>query len=186
MNRRALIAVAALVSSSLACSIFLGGSAYPDPPVPVSTEAAAGLQSAFQDAMQNAAQTGALTVVLTESELTSYLDARLAEQANPPITRPQVTLRDGAMQVFGTSQAGIFVANVNLTAQFSVDQDGLPQINVTQATYGPFPAPPALRDGLSSLLDETFTGSFGPAALGFRLDAISIADGKMTLTGRIK
>ncbi len=186
MNRRALIAISALLCASLACSIFLGGPAYPDPPVPVSTEAAAGLQSAFETAMGNAAQTGTLTVVLTESELTSYLNAKLAEQPDPPIAQPQVTLRDGAMQVFGTAQTGIFVANVSLTAQFSVDQNGQPQISITQATYGPFPAPSELTDALGALVRESLTGSFGPAALGFRLESITIADGKLTLTGRIK
>ncbi len=186
MLSRALIAVSALVSASLACSIFLGGPSYPDPPVAVSTDAAAGLQSAFQTALEDAAQSGTMTVELTESELTSYLAEKLAEQPDPPITQPQVTLRDGALQVFGTAQTGIFVANVSLTAQFSVDQDGQPQIAITQATCGPFPAPPELTDALGALVRESLTGSFGPAALGFRLESISIADGKLTLTGRIK
>ncbi len=123
---------------------------------------------------------------LTESELTSFLSAKLAEQANPPITQPQVTLRDGALEVIGTSQTGILVANVGLTAQFTVDQNGQPQISITQATYGPFPAPPELTDALGALLRESLTGSFGPAALGFRLESITIADGKMTLMGRTK
>jgi hypothetical protein len=186
MYRRALIALSALTAASLACSIFLGGPAYPDPPVPISTEAATGLQSAFRDAMQNAAQTGTLTVELTESELTSFLQSKLSEQADPPITQPQVTLRDGALKVFGTTQTGIFVANVSLTAQFSVDQNGQPQITITQVDYGPFPAPSELTDALGSLLRESLTGSFGPAALGFRLEKITVADGKLTLTGRIK
>ena len=186
MVRRALIILSALASAGLACSIFLGGPAYPDPPVPVSTDAGTGLQSAFQDAMENAAQTGTLTVELTESELTSFLQSKLAEMVDPPITQPQVTLRDGALQVFGTVQTGIFVANVSLTAQFSVDQNGQPQINITQAEYGPFPAPSELTDALGALLRETLTGTFGPAAVGFRLENITIADGKLTLTGRIK
>lgn len=186
MVRRALIVLSALTSASLACSIFLGGPAYPDPPVPVSTEAATGLQSTFQDALANAAQTGTLTVELTETQLTSFLQSKLAEEVNPPIAQPQVTLRDGALEVIGTTQTGIFVANVSLTARFSVDQNGQPQIDVTQAQYGPFPAPSEFTDALGALLRETLTGSLGPAALGFRLESITIADGKLTLTGRIK
>jgi hypothetical protein len=186
MVRRALIALSALACASIACSIFLGGPAYPDPAVPASTEAASGLQSAFQDAMENAAQTGTLTVELTESELTSFLQSKLAQEADPPITQPQVTLREGALQIFGTAQTGIFVANVSLTAQFSVDQNGQPQIKITQAEYGPFPAPSELTEALGALVRETLTGSLGPAALGFRLENITIADGELTLTGRIK
>lgn len=186
MYRRALVSTSLVLLSSLACSIFLGGPAYPDPPVPVSRAAASGLQTAFDTALQNAAQTGTLTIELTESELTSYLAARLAEQPNPPITEPQVTLRDGALRIFGKSQAGVFVANVGVTAEFIVDQNGMPQIDVTQASYGPLPAPTQVTDALGGLLREMLTGSFGPAALGFRLESIAIADGKMTLTGRIK
>ncbi len=186
MYRRALIGILAILPAILACSIFLGGPAYPDPPVPVSTQDAAGLQTAFDAAVAEAAQTGTLTVQLTESQLTSYLAAQLAQEANPPITDPQVTLRDGTLQVVGTVQNGVFVSNAGLTAQFSVDPNGLPQIAVTQATYGPFPAPSELTDALSALLREMLTGSFGPAAIGFRLESITIADGTMTLTGRIK
>ncbi len=123
---------------------------------------------------------------LTESQLTSYLAEQLAAQTDPPITNPQVTLRDGQLRLYGTTQTGMFISNVGLAATFSVDQNGQPKIQVTQAEYGPFPAPSAFTDGLSALLGEALTGSFGPAAIGFRLDSISIADGKMVLTGRVK
>jgi hypothetical protein len=33
---------------------------------------------------------------------------------------------------------------------------------------------------------EAFTGSFGPVATGLRIETITIADGIMTLTGRIR
>ena len=186
MHRRALIGILAILPAVLACSISLGGPAYPEPPVAVSTQEAAGLQTAFDSALSSAAQTGTITVEVTESQLTSYLAAQLAAEPNPPITNPQVTLRDGALRIFGTVQNGIFVSSVGLTAQCSVDQSGLPQINITQAVYGPFPAPSEITDALGALLREMLTGSFGPAAIGFRLESITIADGRMTLTGRIK
>lgn len=186
MHRRVLILIPALLPAILACSIFLGGPAYPDPPVPVSTDAASGLQSVFESAVASASESGTLTVQLTETELTSYLDARLAELTDPPISKPQVTLRNGSLQVFGTAQSGLFVANVSLTAQCGVDPNGQPLISVTKAEFGPAPAPSELTDAMSSLLQEMLTGSFGPAAIGFRLESITIADGKMTLTGRIK
>ncbi len=186
MHRRLLIGILTLLPASFACSIFLGGPAYPEPPVPISTQDASGLQTAFDDALANAAQSGTLTVEVTESQLTSYLAAQLASEPNPPITDPQVTLRNGSLQVFGTVQNGIFVSNASLTAQCSVDPNGIPQINITQAAYGPFPAPSEMTDALGALLREMLTGSFGPAAIGFRLESITIADGKMTLTGRVK
>lgn len=186
MPRRVLIGILATLPASLACSLFLGGPTYPDPPVPVSTGAASALQSALDQSLTQAAQSGTLTVELTESELTSYLATELARQTAPPITNPQVTLRDGQLRLYGTTQAGVFVANVGLAATFAVDQNGQPQILVTQAEYGPFPAPSAFTDGLSALLAEALTGTFGPAAIGFRLESITVADGKLVLTGRVK
>ncbi len=186
MPRRALIGILALLPATLGCSIFLGGPAYPEPPVAISTQDATSLQSTFDAALANAAQTGTLTVQVSEGQLTSYLAGLLAQEPNPPITQPQVTLRDGALRIFGTAQNGLFVSNVALTAQCSVDPNGLPQIVITQANYGPFPAPSEMTDAIGAIIQEMLTGSLGPAAIGFRLESITIADGKMTLTGRIK
>lgn len=186
MPHRALLGILAILPLSLACSMFLGGPAYPDPPVAVSTEAAAAVQSTFNQALTQAAQSGTLTVELTESQLTSYLAEELAGQTDPPITNPQVTLRDGQLRIYGTTRTGMFIANVGLAATFSVDQNGQPQVQVTQAQFGPFPAPSAFTDGLTALIGEALTGSFGPAAIGFRLENISVSDGKLVLTGRVK
>jgi hypothetical protein len=52
--------------------------------------------------------------------------------------------------------------------------------------FGPFPAPEGLNSTVSAFVQEAFTGALGPAAIGFRLETVTIADGVMTLTGRIK
>jgi hypothetical protein len=67
-----------------------------------------------------------------------------------------------------------------------VDKNGQPQIEITQTDLGPLPAPQRLNDAVSTFVSEAFTGSFGPIATGFRLDSISIADGIMTVSGRVK
>jgi hypothetical protein len=36
------------------------------------------------------------------------------------------------------------------------------------------------------MIDEAFTGALGPAASGLRIESINIANGVMTLTGRLK
>lgn len=90
------------------------------------------------------------------------------------------------MKVFGKARTGIFVANVSFTTEVSIDPAGQPQIDITEASYGPVAAPSSLVEALGAFLRETLTGSVGPAALGFRLESISIGDGTMTLSGRIK
>jgi hypothetical protein len=81
----------------------------------------------------------------------------------------------------------MFAANMLITMNVSVDPaTNLPKIEIAEADFGPFPVPEGLNAAISAMIDETFTGSLGPVAIGFRLESISIADGVMTLTGRIK
>jgi hypothetical protein len=67
-----------------------------------------------------------------------------------------------------------------------VDVAGQPRLEIASADFGPFPAPQGLNNAISALIAEAYTGSLGPVATGFRLESISIADGVMTLTGRVK
>ncbi len=186
MKKRIAATLIVMIVPLLACSIFMGGPAYPDTPIPVSTEAVQSLQDSIQQAVADGAQSGTVTLKITESQLTSYLAFKLAAQDKPLITEPQVLLRDGQMTVFGKAQSGILTANVSITMQVNVDANGQPTINITQQDFGPLPAPQGLNDAVSALMEEAFTGSLGPVATGFRLETISIADGVMTVTGRIK
>jgi uncharacterized protein YpmS len=185
-NKRFFLAFIALAIATLACSIFIGGPAYPDAPIPVSTSASQDLQVYVQQAVADGAQTGIITLQITESQLTSYLAFKLDSQTDPLITEPQVLLREGQMKVYGKVQSGIFTANISITTRVSVDKNGQPQIEITQTDLGPLPAPQGLNEAVSTFVREAFTGSLGPVATGFRLDSISIADGVMTVTGRVK
>jgi uncharacterized protein YpmS len=186
VKRKAILALISLATAALACSIFVGGPAYPDTPVPVSTDTEQTLQTHVEQAISDAAQTGTLTLQITESQMTSYLASKLDSQPNPLITEPQVLLRDGQMKIYGKAQSGIFTANVSITTKVTVDENGQPEIEITQTDFGPLPAPQGLNDAASAFVREAFTGSIGPIATGFRLESISIADGTMTVSGRIK
>ncbi len=175
-----------LTLSALACSIFVGGPAYPASPIPASTEAVQSLHDQIQQSVTEGAATGTVTLKITEEQLTSYLTFLLQSQANPLISEPQVLLRNGQIQVLGKVQQGIFVANVSLSMNASVDDQGQPKFEITQTDFGPLPAPQGLNDAASALIAEAFTGSLGPVATGFRLQSITIADGVMTVSGRIK
>lgn len=175
-----------LVLTSLACTIFVGGPEYPANPIPFSVEAVESLRLQIEQAMIAGAQTGVVTLQINESQLTSYLILKLQERGNPPFTDPQVLLRDGQIQVLGKIQRGIFAANMAIILSATVDENGQQKIEVTSADFGPFPAPQGLNSAISSVIDEAFTGSLGPVATGFRLETITIADGIMTVTGRIK
>jgi hypothetical protein len=176
-----------LVLTSMACKVFVGGPEYPTQTVPVSTEEVQSMETQIEQALAAGAETGIVTLQLTESQLTSYIALKLQEQTNPPFTEPQVLLRNGQMQLAGKINRGMFAANMLITMNVSVDPaTNLPKIEIASADFGPIPAPEGLNAAISAAIDEAFTGSLGPVAIGFRLESISIADGVMTLTGRIK
>lgn len=183
-----------LLLTSLACTVFVGGPDYSSlPSIPVSTEAIASIQDELRRAIEAGAQTGTVTVNLTETQITSYLAARLQTDPNlqqsdrkPLITEPQVYLRDGQMQIYGKTQQGMFAANIGILVNMGVDANGQPQIEVVSADFGPLPAPEGLRDAITAMVREAYTGSLGPVATGLRIESISIANGVMTVTGRIR
>jgi hypothetical protein len=183
-----------LVLTSLACTIFVGGPDYSSlPPIPVSAEAAESIKEELRRAIEAGAQTGVITVNLTEPQITSYLAARMQtdpglqqSDKKPLIVDPQVYLRDGQMQIYGKTQQGIFAANIGIIVTVGVDANGEPLIEVTSADFGPFPAPEGLKDTITAMVREAYTGSLGPVATGLRIESISTANGIMTITGRVR
>jgi hypothetical protein len=175
-----------LALAALACTIFVGGPAYPQTPIAVSTEAVASLDDQIHAAETAAADSGILTLTINESQITSLIAAKLDEQTDPFITDPQIYLRDGQIQIYGKAVQGNLQANVRIILTARLDDSNRPIISVVSTDFGPLPAPEGLNNAISKMVDETFTGAIGPAAIGFRLQSITIADGMMTLTGRVK
>ena len=182
-----------LILASLACTLYTGGPDYSDlDPIPVSAESAQSLKDGIQKSFEDGLQTGVVTITITEPQITSYLALRLQSDPNlqqdnkPLITDPQVYLRDGKMKIYGKTQQGIFAANIGIIINISVDENGKPKIEIESADFGPFPAPEGINETITSMIDEAFTGSFGPVLTGLRIETINIADGVMTITGRIR
>ncbi len=182
-----------LLLTSLACSMFVGGPDYSKlPAVPVSTEYAQSVQDEVQRAFQAGAQTGTIKFNLTEQQITSYIaerlqsDPRLQRNGQPLITDPQVYLRDGQMKIYGTTRQGMFTANIGIVVNVGVDENGQPRVDIASADFGPLPASEGLRDTVAAMIREAYTGSLGPVATGLRIESIDIADGVMTVSGRIK
>ena len=187
MNKpRIFLASSILLLAALACRMNLGGPTPSGQPIPVSTEAAGSLQQQFGQALQGSGPNGQLTLTINEIQLTSLLAEKLASTSDPLISDPQVYLRDGQMQIYGKAKRGYFEANVGIVLTPTIDANGQPLIEVTSADFGPVPVPENLNESISSMVQEAYTGALGPLATGFSLDSIVIADGVMTLTGRIR
>jgi hypothetical protein len=193
-NKRVLpIFLFTLILTSLACTVFVGGPDYSSlPTIPVSTEITQSIQDEVKRAFEEGMTTGTVTLNFTEPQLTSYIASRLQsdpamQQDNKPlITDPQVYLRDGQMQIYGKTQQGMFAANIGIIVSVGVDEDGQPKIDIVSADFGPLPAPEGLKDAIGAMVREAYTGSLGPVATGLRIETISIADGIMTISGRIR
>lgn len=183
---RILLSLTALIVTSLACTMFVGGPDYPEGTIPVSAEAVQTLRSQIEAAVLAGAESGEITLLITEEQITSYIAFRLAAQDNPVLKDPQVFLRDGQMQVYGKVERGYFIANVLVALNVSVDAAGQPVIEIATADFGPFPAPDGLKQSLTAVITEAYTGSLGPVATGFRLERIDIANGLMVVVGQIK
>jgi hypothetical protein len=170
----------------LACTINIGGPAYPNQRIPVSTEAAAELLASVQTAVAAGDVSGQVTMLISEPQLTSYLASKLQAQAQPLFTDPQVFLRDGQIQIYGMAQQGYFQATVEIVLTAGVDEQGQLKIELTSADFGPLPVPADLKAAVTAAIQEAFTGAVGPAAVGFRLESITVADGTLTIVGRTK
>ena len=183
-----------LLLTSIACTVFVGGPDFSTlPPIPVSTEAAESIKEEIKRGFEAGLATGEVTFNLTESQITSYLALRLQTDQSlqqtdktPLISDPQVYLRDGQMQIYGKTQQGIFAANIGIIVSVGVDEAGQPKIEIVSADFGPFPAPKGLNETISAIIREAYTGSLGPVATGLRIQTIAIANGVMTITGRIR
>jgi hypothetical protein len=176
----------AALAVTLACTLFVGGPEMPTPPIPVSTEAVTSLQEQIKAAVEAGAASGEVTLLINETQLTSYLAFKLAADSNPMFTDPQVYLRDGQMRIYGKAQRGSLAANIGIVLEVGLDAEGRPELKLVSADFGPFPLPEGLNDAITAIIDEAYTGSLGPVATGFRLQSITIADGVMTVVGRIR
>lgn len=182
-----------LILTSLACNINVGGPDYSDlAPIPVSDSEADALKEQIKRAFEDAAITGTITFTISEAQITSVLaqrlqtDPSLQQEQKPIITDPQVYLRDGQMKIYGKTQQGMFTANIGIIINISADANGKPVIEIASADFGPFPAPEGLKDTITAMIAEAYTGSLGPAATGLRIETITIADGVMTVSGRVR
>lgn len=182
-----------LILASLACTVNVGGPDYSDrPTIPVSNEAAQSLREEIRRAFEAGVVSGQVIINITEPQITSVLaqrlqsDQNLQQDENPLITEPQVYLRDGQMQIFGKTRRGIFAANIGIIVAVGVDENGGPKIEIVSADFGPFPAPEGINNAIAALIQEAYTGSIGPVATGLRIETISIGNGIMTITGRIR
>jgi len=173
-----------LAAVTLACN--LGSRQTPAPPPPVSTEAVQNLEATLENAADKIRETGEVQLEIDEAQLTSLVAFKLQESGDDLISDPQVYLRDGQIQVFGTVERQNVSGTARVALTVDVDEEGHPDLNVVSASLGPFPIPQQVVDNIETELDEAFTEQLDSLAPNTRFESIVIADGKMTITGHAR
>jgi hypothetical protein len=173
-----------LAAVTLACN--LGSRATPAPPPPVSTEAVENLEATLENAAESIRETGEVHLELDETQLTSLIAFELQESGEDMVSDPQVYLRDGQIQVFGNVERQNISGTARVALAVEIDEDGRPDLNVVSASLGPFPVPQQMVDRIETELNEAFSEQLDSLAPNTHFESITIADGKMTITGHAR
>lgn len=170
----------------MACTMNIGGPVYPNRTIPVFTEAMGDFTSSMETALANGGESGEVKLKITKPQLTSYLSYTLQAQSQPIITNPQVSLQEGNLQIYGTATKGCFQATLSMAFSVGVDEQAQLLIQLISANFSPLPVPNGLIEIATASIQEASTGAIGPAATGFRLLSVTIADGSMDIVGQTK
>lgn len=176
------VAITALLAT-LACTLNLGGPKPPGDPIAVSTAALTEMAESWQTAFDPL--TGEARITITETQLTSLLAQSLAMEEDPPLRDPQVYLRDGRIQIYGTAANNLFRANALVEVSATVGEDGSLNLSVESANFGPLPVPESLLKRLSDAIESTLGLDGNNGLLPIRLTDLKIADGEMLIVGTI-
>jgi hypothetical protein len=179
-----LLPVGALLFASLACAVTVAGPTPPASPIPVSTEAAGQLAEVWKQALTHA-ENGQVNVVITEEQLTSFLAIKLAEQENPPLTNPQVFLRDNKIRIYGDAKAQDVTTTAVIVLSVVVTPEGTLALSVDSAALGPVSLPASALDQLTTVLNTALTGQGGELTTGFKITSAVIVDGQLAIVGAL-
>jgi len=179
-----LLIIFVLALLSLACNYSLRGPKTPEPTIPVTTQAVEDLEENVKNAADEAAKTGRINLTITEYQMTSLLAQQLEQAGIDFLTNPQVTLRDGQIQLTGDVNQESLSAKVTVILAVSVDAAGRPVLDVVSANIGPLPVPEDLISEIQTRLNEAFMGQIRSLAPNLFIESIVIEGGNMTITGR--
>ncbi|MFH2102979.1 MAG: hypothetical protein ABIJ39_06440 [Chloroflexota bacterium] len=175
-----------LVITMFACTIFIGGPEYPDQRIPFSPDSVDELQQAVQTAVAAATESGMLTITINEIQLTSYLVNRLETQDEQFLRDAQAYLRDGQLQIYGTARQGFFEATGSIILTPTINDLGQLELILTSVDFGPLPLPQGFLDAVTAVITEAYTGALGPIATGFRIEGVSVTNGFLSISGRVR
>lgn len=184
MKRPILTAILACATASLACGLpGFASPTQPASPIPVSATSAHEVTDLLQSAA-TAAASGSVTVTFTEQQLTSAVALYLEDHpTDPRLLNPQVFLRDGKIQLYGTAEVQGLSVDATFVIVPTVSSDGLLSFTAESGSFGPMGVPDDILSRVTDTLNEWATGSIAPAMTGVRITDVDVSDGELTVTG---
>jgi len=183
---RLILVVGILMLSSLACNLLnrISDSSIEPTPIIVTNESANNLRKDLSTAIEQLKDGEKVTLVIDEAELTSLVAVELDKQSNPILYDPQISLREGGVQINGKVLQSGFMVPAQLNLILTTNSSGQPQINIKSAKIGPFELPDSVLVELTSQVDSALMHNIRPRIKDIFVESILIADGLMTITGR--
>jgi uncharacterized protein YpmS len=180
-----IVMLLALMFASLACNLSSRSTPEIAETIPVTTEAVGSLLDKLHAAEEQARSGGEVELVITEAEVTSLMAFELQKEQPQMISDLQIRLRDGQVQIKGTYKDGDLSLPLEVVAKPEVSAEGNFRIILDSAKIGPVAAPDILRNQIQALLDEQITSSLDLAGQEYIVTSVNIADGLMTIRGRM-
>ncbi len=183
---RLILVVGILMLSSLACNLLnrISDSSIEPTPIIVTNESANNLRKDLSTAIEQLKDGEKVTLVIDEAELTSLVAVELDKQSNPILYDPQISLREGGVQINGKVLQSGFMVPAQLNLILTTNSSGQPQINIKSAKIGPLELPDSVLVELTSQVDSALMHNIRPRIKDIFVESILIADGLMTITGR--
>jgi hypothetical protein len=181
-----------LAAASLACNapgVRRGSASAPAATVQTSQEAYESFNSKWRN-LNLATPNGPFSITFTEAELTSAVNVGIAQQEADsgtavPIHDVQVALRDGAIGIYGQVGTEPVAVNGVLTVVPTIGTDGLVHIAISDVQFGPIQLDQSMLDEMRTRVEQSINQPILASPFHITLNAITIANGELTISGTI-
>jgi uncharacterized protein YpmS len=144
-----------------------------------------GLEEQLATAAADFQETGQISITITEQQLTSFIDEKLAQQTDIPLSEPQVSLQNGKIILEGKVTIGFVSAQTRLVFAPTV-VDGKIEVEIVSADFGSIPIPESTLEQITQIVNQNIVEYISADGSDIQIDTIVIADGTITITGKAR
>lgn len=185
---RSLIALSALLSASVACTLALGGPSVPPDSSAPSAEALESFKGQWLDLPESVTD-GQFLLTFTEQEVASVIDAAIVNADTPagediPLHNIHVDLEENII-LYAQTDGGLVSASGILTLHPSIDDAGELQMQVESAEFGRASFNDALLDRIAVVVADSLVAPADSLPVPIVLTSVAVSDEQLILTGYI-